>query len=212
MVHICNWVNIVSDNGLSPILHQAIAWTNAGLFSIGHSGTNSHEIFIKILNFSFTKINLKISSVKSLLFCPGSNVLRTWMNKPSEYVMDWNMPEINKKTWHTSGAMLHLCMFRLDIYCTHWIHICHNPAYKQYLRENPVWCYINLCQWTVPERLDLGQTVICQRQEGGGLGPALLTWVRIWISNYIHCFILDVISRSCLNSNGHLTKLPLKLV
>ena len=29
-----NWVIIGSDNGLSPIWHQVIIWTNAGILSI----------------------------------------------------------------------------------------------------------------------------------------------------------------------------------
>ena len=35
-----NWVGIGSDNGLSPIWHQAIILTNAKLLSIGPLGTN----------------------------------------------------------------------------------------------------------------------------------------------------------------------------
>ena len=52
-----NRASIGSDNGLSPIRHQAINLTNAGLLSIGHLGTNFSEILIKIQNFSFTKIS-----------------------------------------------------------------------------------------------------------------------------------------------------------
>ena len=55
-----NWVNIGSDNGLTPIRCQAIIWTNAGLLSIGPLGTNLSEILIKIQNFLFTKMRLKI--------------------------------------------------------------------------------------------------------------------------------------------------------
>ena len=38
-----NQDNIGPDNGLSPILRQAIIWTNAGLLSIGPLGTNFSE-------------------------------------------------------------------------------------------------------------------------------------------------------------------------
>ena len=68
-----NWVSIGSDNGLLPIRRQAIIWTNAGLLSIGPLGTNFSEILIKIQNFSFTKIHLKISSAKWRPFCPGGD-------------------------------------------------------------------------------------------------------------------------------------------
>ena len=48
-----NRANIGSDNGLSPILRQAIISTKAGLLSIGPLGTNFSEILIKIQNLSF---------------------------------------------------------------------------------------------------------------------------------------------------------------
>ena len=39
------------DNGLSPGRHQAIIWTNAGIFLIGPLGTKLSEIFIEIHTF-----------------------------------------------------------------------------------------------------------------------------------------------------------------
>ena len=55
-----NWVSIGSDNGLSPVLHQAITWTNADLLSIGPLGIKFSEIQIEIQNFSFMEMHLKI--------------------------------------------------------------------------------------------------------------------------------------------------------
>ena len=54
------WIklSIGSDNGMLPILHQAIVWNNAGLLSIGPLGTRFSEILIKIQNFSFTQMHL----------------------------------------------------------------------------------------------------------------------------------------------------------
>ena len=66
-----NWVSFGSDNGLSPNRHQAIILTNAGLLSIGPLGRSFNEILIKIQNFSFTKMHLKMSSAKWRPFCPG---------------------------------------------------------------------------------------------------------------------------------------------
>ena len=68
-------VSIVSDNGLSPILRQAIIWTNALLLSIGLLGTNLSEILIKRQKFSFTQMHLKILSAKWRPFCPGGDEL-----------------------------------------------------------------------------------------------------------------------------------------
>ena len=54
---------------------QAITWANTGLLSIGILGRNFSEILIKIQNFSFTKMHLKISSAKWRPFCPGVDEL-----------------------------------------------------------------------------------------------------------------------------------------
>ena len=68
-------VIICSDNGFSPIRHQAITWTNADLLSIGLLGTYFSEIWIWILSFSFKKMQLKMSSANCRRFCLGLNVL-----------------------------------------------------------------------------------------------------------------------------------------
>ena len=46
-----DWVNIGSDNGLSPGRRQSIIWTNAEMLLIGPLGTNVSEIFIDIRSF-----------------------------------------------------------------------------------------------------------------------------------------------------------------
>ena len=51
-----HWVSTGSDNGLSPVRHEAITWTNAVLLLIRPLGINFSEIW--------TKIHLKISSAK----------------------------------------------------------------------------------------------------------------------------------------------------
>ena len=45
-ISVTELVIIDSGNGLSPIRHQAIAWTNADLLSTGPLGTNCSEILI----------------------------------------------------------------------------------------------------------------------------------------------------------------------
>ena len=56
--------HIHSGNGLSPVRRQAFYWTNAHLLSSRPFGTNFSEILIKIQNFSFTKMYLKMSCAK----------------------------------------------------------------------------------------------------------------------------------------------------
>ena len=60
-------LNIIIDsgNGLSPVRHQAITWTNADLLLIGLLGTSFSEISIGILSFSFKKMHLKMLSAKT---------------------------------------------------------------------------------------------------------------------------------------------------
>ena len=70
-----NQVSIGSDNGLSPIRRQAIISTNTGLLSTGPLRTTFSEIFIKIQNFSFGKMHMKISPAKWRPFCPGGDEL-----------------------------------------------------------------------------------------------------------------------------------------
>ena len=71
--HIC--VSIGSDNGLSPVQHQAITWTNACLLSNGPLGTNFSEIRTKIQNFLFKKMHFKMSPAKRRPLCPGRDEL-----------------------------------------------------------------------------------------------------------------------------------------
>ena len=69
-------VNNGSDKDLSPVLHQTITCTNTDLLYSGPPATNFSEISIKILQFSFKKMNLKMSSGKWRPFCPG--LLAVW--------------------------------------------------------------------------------------------------------------------------------------
>ena len=78
VTHICvsNLTIMGSDNGLSPVLRQAIIWINARILLIGASGTNFSEISIEIHTFPFKKMQLKMSSGKWRPSCLGLNVLR----------------------------------------------------------------------------------------------------------------------------------------
>ena len=82
MAHACvsNLTIIGSDNGLSPDRHQAIIWTNAGIFLIGLSWTNFSRIFIKSQIFSFKENHLEMLSGKWRTFCPGLNVISRCLN------------------------------------------------------------------------------------------------------------------------------------
>ena len=70
-----NRVSMGSDNGLSPIRRQAIIEVNAGLLWIGTLRTNFSDILIKIQNFSFTKMHLKISFAQWRSICSWGDEL-----------------------------------------------------------------------------------------------------------------------------------------
>ena len=70
-----NWVNIGSDNGLSPGRRQAIIWINAAILWIGPLGTNFSEILIDIRTLSFKEMHLKMAAAKWRPFCPGRDEL-----------------------------------------------------------------------------------------------------------------------------------------
>ena len=63
-----------SDSALSPIRHQVIIWTNAGILLIRTLRTNFSETVIQIHTFSNKKMHLKMSSGKCRPFCLGLNV------------------------------------------------------------------------------------------------------------------------------------------
>ena len=54
---------------------QAIIWTNACILLIGPFGTNFSEILIENLTFAFTKMRVKVWSVKWRPFCLVLDVL-----------------------------------------------------------------------------------------------------------------------------------------
>ena len=55
----------VSDNGLSPGKRQVTIWTDTGILSTEHLGTDFSEISIIIYIFLFKKMNLEISSAET---------------------------------------------------------------------------------------------------------------------------------------------------
>ena len=101
VTHICvsKLTIIGSDNGLSPSRHQAIIWTNAGILLIGPLGTNFSGILIDIYTFSFTEMNLKMSSGKWRPFYLGLNVLTLWPND----AIWWHTP------WATLAQVMAWC-------------------------------------------------------------------------------------------------------
>ena len=83
---------IDSDNGLSPGRRQAIIWSNAGILSIRTLGRNFSEDLSEFHTFPFTKMYLKMSSVKWRTFCLGLNVsihVGKWGPRASKESCTW---------------------------------------------------------------------------------------------------------------------------
>ena len=69
-----HWTIVGSDNNLSPVRHQAIIWTKAGLLWIGSLQTNFSEILIKI-RFWFKKMHIENVVCKMAVILSHLNVL-----------------------------------------------------------------------------------------------------------------------------------------
>ena len=97
VMHICvsNLTIIGSDNGWAPGQHQAIIWTNAGIFSIGPSGTNFSEILIEIHTFLFKNMHLKKLSAKWQSFRLCLNVLIFILFYQRVVVITWMCPFVS---------------------------------------------------------------------------------------------------------------------
>ena len=78
---------IGSDNGLSPVRHQVIIWTNYVSFSFWPLGTNISQIVFEIQKFSFKKMHLKMSSGEWRPCCLDLNVL-------TRLVSSWPLMEL----------------------------------------------------------------------------------------------------------------------
>ena len=99
--HICvsESGNKGSDIGLLPVRHQAIISTNAELLSIRPLETNFIESLIKIQNFSFMKLHLKILSVKCRLFSPGGDELNSLVQNQNFGYQIWWPFGIGYQNW-----------------------------------------------------------------------------------------------------------------
>ena len=112
--HICiSKLIIIGSNDGSPRQHQAIIWTNADLLSIGPLGTNFSEIRIKIQNFLFMKMNLKMSSARWRPSCRGNALTHCLPKVPYDIIehdqpclRQWFSPDIAKPLCQTTRIFI----------------------------------------------------------------------------------------------------------
>ena len=128
VTHLCvsNQTIIGPDNGLSPGRRQAIIWTNYESLLIGPLGTNFSEILIQIHTFSFKKMHFKLSSGKWRPFCPGPNVLKS-------YILE-----------RVCQAVLPLCWYDCNsMQCCHGFTQLGKPGFPQTSLKNDSFHYIS---------------------------------------------------------------------
>ena len=75
-IYVSKLTILCSYNGLSPGLHQAIIWINAGIVLIWTFGTNFNEILSESHTFPFKKVHLKLTSAKLQQFFLCFNMLK----------------------------------------------------------------------------------------------------------------------------------------
>ena len=74
MYTLVNQVIFGSDNGLSPVRHQAIIWTNAGILLIRNLGTN----FSEILNIQENTFENVVCEMATILYRPKCANCSVW--------------------------------------------------------------------------------------------------------------------------------------
>ena len=127
-----NWVSITSCNDLSPNPREAITWTNADLLSIIPLGTNISEIRIKIQNFSFMKMHLKMSPAKWQPFCSGQTS-EPMRHDTVLFIMETAVEELLDRSAKVIAT-------HLKIGCSSWNETAPgNPLYLQGLTWIPTW-------------------------------------------------------------------------
>ena len=128
-----NWVMIGSDNGLSPIRHQVIISTNAGISLIRSLGSN-----ISLNGKSYilsTKMHLKMSSGRRRPFCLGLNV------QSHDALWLWSYV----RSWQSSRRFLELPTLKRNCYfdktfLTDYIVSCQHPDNKVHgANMGPIW-------------------------------------------------------------------------
>ena len=136
-----NEVSIGSDNGLSPFRRQAIIWTSAGLLLIGPLGTNFSEISIKVQNFLFTKMHLKMSSAKVAAILSWGR----WVNNHEVWTLIsclmssmWDIKRRESHWWCRNGDP-DGWPFSLLLWCD-WIILCLYDDLRQINSLRPGWC------------------------------------------------------------------------
>ena len=106
-----NRVSIGSDNGLWPFRRQAIILTNTGLLSIGPLWTKFSEIWIKMQDFLFMKMHLKMWSAKRRLFCSGEDELTYKWRRIACHCLWIKIRNFSFKKMHFKMASSNLVLF-----------------------------------------------------------------------------------------------------
>ena len=110
------FVTVHSCNGLMPIQHQAMTWTNTDLFLNGpltySEWTLSNQLKRKCYSNIFSEENLKIFSAKYQPFCLGFDVLTTISvsSNPAHLCMQWadTLTIVSDDSWTNNANWISL--------------------------------------------------------------------------------------------------------
>ena len=108
-----NWVSIGSENDLSPVRHQAITWTNAGLLLIGLLGTNFNKIESEFYHLHSRKCIWNCRLPKWRPFCPGWRWVNHLFVKPSFLQFQIYKASFNSLAPGRCSCNLRLIIFKL---------------------------------------------------------------------------------------------------
>ena len=95
---------IGSDNGLQPVRHQAIIWTNVGILLIGTLRKSFNDVLSEIHIFSHRTMHLKMSPAKWWPFFLGLNALNVFVSIIPQATL---FTIICKHHWHLQWQFKH---------------------------------------------------------------------------------------------------------
>ena len=140
-----NWTIIGSDNGLSPVPHQAIIWTNAGLLLNRPLVTNFSELWIKITiiiqEYEFENVCCKMAAIFFLASLHITNSIMISWCETSFHIMALTH-------WPLRDVILQV-HFSLILWITCWLwmltfvfHQCQSKENMQICRQLRNWALI----------------------------------------------------------------------
>ena len=173
---------IGADNGLSPVWCQTFSWTLAGLYLTESVGTNFSEIWVRVHQFSYKTVHLKMTSEEWWLF---SSYI-----KPQCISVTVSGPSIQKPRRSRCARHFNTCNSRIAAICVALFSFASRTLYMKDLFVQPM-CLKNIKLYT---RCDIWQAAKGIRYHKILVRPH----VQVKISLMLYTPSLDLVGHSCL--------------